>query len=134
MTNTLVAYFSATGVTAGVAARLANAVGADLYEIVPKVPYKAEDLDWTKQDSRSSVEMNDSASRPEIATAASNMDRYKTVFIGFPIWWYTAPAIIRTFLEAYDLQGKTVVPLPRPAAAAWAVRMNGWHRPVRERT
>ena len=110
MMNTLVAYFSATGVTAGVAARLANAIGADLYEIVPKVPYKAEDLDWTRQDSRSSVEMNDSASRPEIATAVGNMDRYKTVFIGFPIWWYTAPAIIRTFLEEYDLQGKTVVP------------------------
>ena len=108
--KTLVAYFSASGVTAGVARRLAEAAAADLYEIKPEKPYTSADLDWTDRHSRSSVEMNDPASRPAIAGKAPNMGDYATVFVGFPIWWYVAPTIINTFLESHDLSGKTVIP------------------------
>lgn len=106
----LVAYFSAGGATKKTAERLARAVGADLFEIKPVVPYTQADLDWTDNKSRSSVEMSDPASRPEIASHCENMDGYDTVYIGFPIWWYVAPTIIDTFLESYDFSGKTVVP------------------------
>ena len=105
----LVAYFSASGVTKAAAERLAKAAGADLFEIKPAVPYTRADLDWTNKKSRSSVEMSDSNSRPEIAEKFSNMDDYNTVFIGYPIWWYVAPTIINTFVESYDFSGKTVV-------------------------
>lgn len=110
MSKKLVAYFSATGVTKSAAERLAKAAKADLFEIKPKVPYTRADLDWTNKKSRSSVEMNNPDSRPEISERLSNMDEYDTVFIGFPIWWYVAPTIINTFVESYDLSGKTIVP------------------------
>ena len=110
MSRKLVAYFSATGVTAKVAEKLAEAIGADIYEIEPAVPYSRADLDWQNAKSRSSVEMSDPASRPAIAVKRDNMDDYDTVFVGFPIWWYVAPHIINTFLESYDLTGKTIVP------------------------
>lgn len=110
MSRRLVAYFSASGVTAKVAEKLAEAVGADIYEIEPAVPYKKEDLDWTNTQSRSSVEMSDPTSRPAIAGKRENMDNYDTVFVGFPIWWYVAPTIINAFLESYDLTGKTIIP------------------------
>ena len=106
----LVAYFSASGVTKTAAEHLAKAAGADLFEIKPTVPYTRADLDWTNKKSRSSVEMSDPNSRPEIADKLSNMEDYDTVFIGFPIWWYVAPTIINTFIESYDFSGKTIIP------------------------
>ena len=106
----LVAYFSASGVTAKVAWKLSEAAGADLYEIKPEVPYSRADLDWTNKKSRSSVEMNDPAFRPAITGKLEGMEQYDMVFVGFPIWWYVAPTIINTFLESYDFSGKTVVP------------------------
>lgn len=105
----LVAYFSASGVTKRAASLLAKAAGADLFEIQPKTPYTAADLDWANKKSRSSMEMNDPASRPEIGGRAENMSGYAVVFLGFPIWWYTAPTIIKTFLESYDFSGKEIV-------------------------
>ena len=106
----LVAYFSASGVTAKKAEMLAEAAGGDLFEIKPEVPYTAADLNWMDKKSRSTIEMNDPASRPAIAEKVTNMDQYDTVFVGFPIWWYVEPSIINTFLESYDFSGKTVVP------------------------
>ena len=106
----LVAYFSASGVTKNAAEKLAELAGADLFEIKPAVPYTRADLDWTDKNSRSTVEMKDPASRPEIAEKCENMDEYDTVFVGFPIWRYVAPTIIDTFLESYDFSGKTVIP------------------------
>lgn len=106
----LVAYFSASGTTKKAAERLAKATGADLFEIKPAVPYSSADLNWMDKKSRSSVEMNDPASRPEIAERLPNMADYDTVFIGFPIWWYVAPHIINTFVESYDFDRKTLVP------------------------
>ena len=108
MAKKLVAYFSASGVTAKVAKALAEVTGADLFEIQPVVPYTNADLDWMNKKSRSSVEMSDPASRPEIGNKVPDMDQYDTVFVGFPIWWYVAPTIINTFLESYDFSGKTV--------------------------
>lgn len=110
MSKVLVAYFSASGVTAKLAKRLASAIGADLHEICPEVPYTAADLDWMNKKSRSSVEMNDKSFRPAVAGKTENMDQYETVFVGFPIWWYVAPTIVNTFLEQQSLEGKTVVP------------------------
>lgn len=110
MSRKLVAYFSASGVTAKVVETLAEAIGADIFEIEPKVPYTKADLDWTNRQSRSSIEMNDPASRPAIAGMRDNMADYDTLFVGFPIWWYVAPTIINTFLESYDLTGKTIIP------------------------
>ena len=108
--RTLVAYFSATGTTARVARRLAEAVGADLFEIVPEQPYTAADLDWREKNSRSSHEMADEKCRPAIAGDALDVSSYDTVFVGFPIWWYVEPRIVDTFLEAHDLSGKKVIP------------------------
>ena len=110
MNKVLVAYFSATGNTAKVAAELAKAENADLFEIVPEVPYTAADLNYMVKDSRSNVEMADESSRPGICSRVTNMDEYDTVFVGFPIWWGREPSIIDTFLEAYDLNGKKIVP------------------------
>lgn len=110
MSKTLVAYFSASGVTAKVADKLAKAINADLYEIAPEEPYTKADLNWMDKKSRSSVEMNDRSSRPAIGTTVENMDQYDTVFVGFPIWWYREPSIIDTFMESYDFTGKTVIP------------------------
>ena len=106
----LVAYFSCSGVTRRAAQSLAEAAGADLYEITPETAYTKADLDWTNSKSRSSVEMKDPVSRPSIAGTAANMAAYDAVFVGFPIWWYTAPTIIHTFLESYDFSGKSVIP------------------------
>ena len=110
--TTLVAYFSASEahVTAQVAKTLAEATDADLFEIVPEQIYTAEDLDWNNEKSRSTVEMKDSTARPAVASKVDNMDQYTTIYVGFPIWWYTAPRIINTFLEQYDLTGKTIIP------------------------
>lgn len=110
MSRKLVAFFSASGVTAKVAEKLSDTIGADLFAIEPKVPYTKEDLDWMDKNSRSTLEMKDPASRPEIARVRDNMEEYDTVFVGFPIWWYVAPTIINTFLESYDLTGKTIIP------------------------
>lgn len=110
MSRKLVAYFSASGVTAKVAEKLSEAIGADLYAIEPEVPYTKADLDWMDKKSRSTIEMNNPASRPAIAGKRDNMNDYDTVFVGFPIWWYVAPTIINTFLESYDFSGKTVIP------------------------
>ena len=110
MSKKLVAYFSASGTTKKAAERLAKAAGADLFEIKPVVPYSSADLNWMDKESRSSVEMNDPDSRPEIAETMPNMADYDTVFIGFPTWWYVAPHIIHTFLESCAFSGKTLVP------------------------
>ena len=110
MSRKLVAYFSASGVTAKVAEKLSEAIGADLYAIEPEVPYTKADLDWMDKKSRSTIEMNNPASRPAIAGKRDNMNDYDTVFVGFPIWWYVAPTIINTFLESYDLTDKTIIP------------------------
>ena len=110
MSKKLVAYFSASGVTASLAKNLAAAIDADLFEIEPEVKYTKADLDWTNKKSRSSVEMNDKLSRPAVAKKLGNISEYDEVFVGFPIWWYIAPTIVNTFLEGYDLAGKTIIP------------------------
>lgn len=110
MKKILVAYFSASSVTAKLANTLAAAVNGDLYEIKPQKPYTSADLNWQNSKSRSSLEMNDKASRPAVAAPLADMAQYDTVFVGFPIWWYEAPRIVQTFLESYDFSGKTVVP------------------------
>ena len=107
--KSLVAYFSASGVTARAAKTLAEAAGADLYEIKPKTPYTKADLNWMDKNARSSIEMNDPSSRPEIADQNADIASYDVIFLGFPIWWYVAPTIINTFLESYDYSGKTIV-------------------------
>lgn len=109
MSKKLVAYFSASGTTARVADNLAKAAGADLYEIKPAVSYTKEDLNWMNKQSRSSVEMRDKSSRPALADTDADIAAYDTIFIGLPIWWYIAPTIINTFLEAYDFSGKKIV-------------------------
>ena len=109
MSKTLVAYFSASGTTKNVAEKLAEAAGADLYEIKPAVPYTRADLNWTDKQARSTIEMNDPASRPELADKDAHAEDYDTIFLGFPIWWYVAPTIINTFLESYNLSGKKIV-------------------------
>ncbi len=106
----LVAYFSASGTTARVAEEIASAIGADLYEICPEIPYTAADLNWMDKKSRSSVEMKDPSSRPAIAAPVQDMAQYDTVFIGFPVWWYVEPRIVDTFLGSYDFSGKTLIP------------------------
>lgn len=110
--TTLVAYFSASDahITAQVAKNLAEATDADLFEIVPEKTYTTDDLDWRNENSRSTVEMKDSTARPAVASKVENMDQYNTIYVGFPIWWYTAPRIVNTFLEQYDLTGKTIIP------------------------
>lgn len=110
MSKILVAYFSASGVTAKVAERLASAAGAELFEIKPEKPYTDADLNWQNAKSRSSVEMKDRACRPAITSKVENMAQYDTVFVGFPVWWYREPSIIDTFMEAYDFGGKIVIP------------------------
>ena len=109
MSKTLVAYFSASGVTARAAKSLAGAAGADLYEIRPAAPYTQADLDWTNKKSRSSVEMNDISFRPALADSDADIAGHDVILLGFPIWWYVAPTIINTFLERYDFSGKTII-------------------------
>lgn len=109
MAKTLVAYFSAGGVTKRTAEKLAEAAGADLFEIIPEVPYTAADLDWRDKSSRSTVEMQDKNSRPAFIKNELNPSEYDLIFLGYPVWWYTAPHIINSFLEAYDFSGKKIV-------------------------
>ena len=109
MSKKLVAYFSASGVTAKVADMLADAVGADIYEIRPEVPYTKADLNWMDKKSRSTIEMNDKTSRPTMADTDAKVEQYDTIFLGFPIWWYKAPTIINTFLESYDFTDKRII-------------------------
>lgn len=109
MGKKLVAYFSASGVTKKTAEMLAEAAGADLYEITPKVAYTKADLDWMNKKSRSSVEMSDKTIRPEIEDKDAHVENYDEIIVGFPIWWYVAPTIINTFLEKYDFSGKKIV-------------------------
>ncbi len=109
MNKKLVAYFSASGVTEKVAKDLAEAAGADLYEIKPAEPYSKEDLDWNNRESRSSLEMSSKVSRPPLADKDAGIEKYDVIFLGFPIWWYTAPRIINTFLESYDFSGRQII-------------------------
>ena len=109
MSRKLVAYFSASGKTAKTARKLADAAGADLYEIRPAVPYTKQDLNWMNRKSRSSTEMNNHSFRPAIADTDADIAAYDTVYVGFPIWWYIAPTIINTFLESYDFSGKKII-------------------------
>lgn len=109
MSKKLVAYFSAEGTTKKVAEQLAEATGADLYEIKPEVAYTKEDLNWMNKNARSTVEMNDKAFRPALADKDAKVENYDEIFVGFPIWWYVAPTIINTFLESYDFSGKKVI-------------------------
>ena len=109
MGKALVTYFSASGVTAKAAEILSEAIGADLYEIRPEIPYTKADLDWMDEKSRSTIEMKNKAFRPAIADKDAKIEEYDTIFVGFPIWWYVAPTIINTFLESYDFTGKKVV-------------------------
>ena len=111
MSKKLIAYFSASGTTKKAAEHLAKAVGADLFEIKPVVPYSSADLNCMDKKSRSSVEMNDKSFRPAVANKVENMEQYSVIFTAFPIWWYVAPTIVNTFLEQYDLSGKTIIPL-----------------------
>lgn len=109
MSKTLVAFFSATGHTAKLGRNLAEAIGADVYEILPEIPYTRKDLNWMDKNSRSSIEMNDPGSRPGLSGVCENIADYERVFLGFPIWWYVAPTIINSFLEAHELSGKIIV-------------------------
>lgn len=109
MSKTLVAYFSASGTTKRTAERLAQAAGADLYEIKPAVPYTSADLNWMDKKSRSTIEMQDPSSRPELADKDADIASHDRIFLGFPIWWYVAPTIINTFLESYDFSGKEII-------------------------
>ena len=108
--KTFIAYFSASGITAGIAKEMAEAINADLYEISPETPYTIADLDWMDKKSRSSLEMNDPSCRPAITGPTPQIEQYDTILIGFPIWWYVEPRIIDTFLESYDFSGKTLIP------------------------
>ena len=109
-TKVLVAYFSATGTTEGVAEHIANGLNADIYEIVPEEPYTDADLNYNDNNSRTTIEMNDPSARPAISGSVDNMDQYDIVFLGYPIWWGEAPRIVSTFMESYDFSGKTIVP------------------------
>ncbi len=111
MAKKLVAYFSASGTTERLAEKLASAVGADLHEIRPEIPYTSADLDWMDKKSRSSVEMKDKVFRPKVANIVDHIEQYDTIYIAFPIWWYVAPTIINTFLEQYRFQGQKIIPL-----------------------
>ena len=123
MSKKLVAYFSASGVTAQLAKTLAQAVNGDLYEIKPEQPYTAADLDWRNKNSRSSMEMNDKSFRPAVSGKLDNISEYDVIYVGFPIWWYVAPTIINTFLEQYDLAARQLFRLQHRAAAAWEIPM-----------
>ena len=125
MSKILVAYFSAGGATARLAKTVAEVTGGDLFEIAPETAYTAADLDWTDKHSRSTMEMNDAKSRPAIAGRVADMAQYDTVFVGFPIWWYQAPRIIETFLESYDLAGKTVIPFATSGGSGMGKTLEG---------
>lgn len=109
MSKILVAYFSASGVTKSVAEDLSDVLGSDIYEIKPKTPYTNADLNWMDKKSRSSIEMDDKSSRPQIVDDDAQIEKYDTIFLGFPIWWYIAPTIVNTFLESYDFSNKKII-------------------------
>ncbi len=109
MSDKLIAYFSASGTTRAMAKELAALSGADLYEIEPARKYSSKDLDWTDNKSRSSLEMKDPSSRPGIASKDLDASQYNTIYLGFPIWWYTAPTIVKTFLDSYDFYGARII-------------------------
>ena len=109
MVKSLVAYFSASGVTKGMAQKLAEVTGSEIYEIQPAVPYTSADLDWLDRNSRTTLEMRDKNSRPEIKDIDAKIENYDVIFLGFPIWWYIAQTIINTFLEKYDFSNKKIV-------------------------
>lgn len=124
MSKILVAYFSASGVTEKVAKSLAKAKGADIYEIAPKVKYTDADLNWMDKNSRSTLEMKDKSSRPELANHDANISAYDTIYLGFPIWWYTVPTIVNTFLESYDFKGKKVVLFATSGSSGFGSALN----------
>lgn len=115
--NILVVYFSVTGTTKGVAEKIADGIGADIYEIVPETPYTDADINYNDNNSRSTIEMNDADARPAISGSIDNMEQYDIIFLGYPIWWGQAPRILSTFVESYDLTGKTVVPFCTSASS-----------------
>ena len=119
MSKTLVAYFSASGRTKKKAEKLAKELGADLYEIKPAIPYTKKDLNWMDKSSRTSVEMSDPGSRPEIVDDDAHIEQYDTVYVGFPIWWYIAPTIVNTFLEKYDFAGKKIMLFATSGGSGW---------------
>ena len=119
MEKSLVAYFSATGVTAKVADAIAKAKQVDIFEIKPEVAYTKEDLDWTNMQSRSSIEMQDKAFRPAMQESKIDISQYQTIYLGFPIWWYVAPTIINTFLEAHNFAGKKIVLFATAGSSDW---------------
>lgn len=123
MSRKLVAYFSASGVTAKVAKALAEAADAGLYEIKPEIPYTKADLNWNDAKARSTIEMNDPSFRPAVADKGANIAAYDVIFVGFPIWWYVAPTIINTFLESYDFSGKTIVPFATSGSSGFGKTM-----------
>lgn len=125
MSKSLVAYFSASGVTAKVAKNLAGVVGADLYEIKPAQPYTRAELDWTDKQARSTIEMQTAGSRPELADQNAKVAAYDTIFLGFPIWWYVAPHIINAFLEQYDFRGKTIVTFATSGGSGFGKTLEG---------
>ena len=132
MSKTLVVYFSASGTTAARAKLLAQAVGADLYQIRPAVPYTMEDLNWQDKQSRSSIEMSNKNSRPELADKDADISAYDTIFVGFPIWWYIAPTIINTFLESYDFSGKKIVLFATSGGSGFGETVNNLRGSVSE--
>lgn len=119
MSKTLVAWFSASGVTAEVGKQLAQGLNAPCYEIRPQVPYTEADLDWQNEASRSSIEMKDKSFRPPLADRDAPLDGVDTLYLGFPIWWYVAPTVVNSFLEAYDLSGKTIVLFATAGSCGW---------------
>jgi len=128
--NVLVAYFSVTGTTKHVAETITDVLSADLYEITPKEPYTDDDLDYNNNDSRSSIEMNDDSSRPEISGSLENMEDYDVIFLGYPIWWGEAPHIIYTFMESYDFSGKTIIPFCTSASSSIGASAENVHSSV----
>ncbi len=134
MSKKLVAYFSASGVTADLAKNLAAAAGADLYEIKPVTPYTKPDLNWMDKKSRSTIEMHDLSFRPASTTKNADITAYDTIFVGFPIWWYIAPTIINTFLESYDFSGKTIVLFATSGGSGFGKTVEGLKPSVSETT
>ena len=129
MSKTLVAFFSASGVTRQVAQKLAAAAQADLYEIKPAVPYTQADLNWRDKSSRSSVEMQNLAIRPQLADTDAKIEQYDRILLGYPIWWYMAPTIINTFLESYDFSGKSIILFATSGGSGFGGRPNSQARP-----
>jgi flavodoxin len=128
MKKVLVSYFSASGITADLANRLAQTIGADTFEIRPQKPYSTADLDWTNKMSRSSVEMRDPDCRPPLAKAIPDLTNYQVVFVGFPVWWYREPSIIDTFMEKGNFEGQTVVPFATSGGSGLGDSMQNMQR------